>query len=361
MPFYVANGLRVPRRSTKIATAPSAATAAASPHGKLSGGASLARRRSRAAPEPRARSRSAAVDRRDRALARPHLQLPPRTTRLRPLMSDARRERRQVDAARGPSRRVQRVDERGLARAVVERVGPAAVGAHRAAHRQPVHRLVALARVDDLARVELARAQVQAADRVGQRIAGRRVLDEVQRAAVRRDRVDAEVPAQRDRRAHAQRARRAPPAACAAAGTTTRGRTSTSVRPSADRPVVVPSCATAGIGEGARQRRGGLEQPAVAVDRCHDRAAPGLDREEALARARDRDAGEGGVEVADREAVGMGDGGGRAVSATAASRWRRIPPVRARPARRFRSAIQQLDVLDPAGARAGAGACSARA
>src|SRR5205823_6666432 len=56
-------------------------------------------------------------------------------------------ERREVDAVGGPGARVECVDERRAARAVVERVGPTPVRAGRARQRVSAHLVAALRRV----------------------------------------------------------------------------------------------------------------------------------------------------------------------------------------------------------------------
>ena len=85
-------------------------------------------------------------------------------------------------------------------------------------------------------------AQVVRAHRVVRDVA-RRVLDQVHRPAVRRDRVEAEVAPQRDVAPHRERCACPPPRrSCACAGSACRGLIRTSLRPSADeaarRPVV---------------------------------------------------------------------------------------------------------------------------
>ena len=66
---------------------------------------------------------------------------------------------RQVDAARHPRARVQRVDEGVRVAAVVQRVGPRSVPAPHACQRDPAHPLVRLRPVDDRSGVEAARSR----------------------------------------------------------------------------------------------------------------------------------------------------------------------------------------------------------
>ncbi len=108
----------------------------------------------------------------------------------------------EVDAHGGATGGVERVHERVPA-VVVERVRPAAVRARHARDRNTAHRLVRLVRVHDGPRQQPAGAQVVRAHRVVVEVA-RRVLDQVHRAAVRRDRVEAEVAPQRNVAPHRQ-------------------------------------------------------------------------------------------------------------------------------------------------------------
>ena len=91
----------------------------------------------------------------------------------------------QVDAARRPGHRVERVDEGMLAGAVVERVGPAAVWARRPGDRHAAHDVADLAGIDDRLRQQPSGAQVVEPNEIATRVALRQVLDEVEEPAVR--------------------------------------------------------------------------------------------------------------------------------------------------------------------------------
>ncbi len=110
----------------------------------------------------------------------------------------------QVDAAGRPLGRVEGVDEGVIAGAVVERVGEPPVRARRPGDRRATHDVPDLAGVDDRLALEAARTQVVQSHEVAGRIVRREVLDEVEQGAVRRDRVEREVAAQRDRLAESK-------------------------------------------------------------------------------------------------------------------------------------------------------------
>src|SRR3954452_6756880 len=90
------------------------------------------------------------------------------------------------------------MDERVLAGAVVQRVRPAAIRADGARERVTTHLVrVLLVWVDDRLGAELPGSDVVCADRVAGWITRGEVLDEVEEGSIRRDRVEAEVPLQR--------------------------------------------------------------------------------------------------------------------------------------------------------------------
>ena len=113
-------------------------------------------------------------------------------------------EQLEVDAVRLPVHRVERVDEGLLARAVVERVGPAPVRGRLARDRETGHALVWLALVDDRRRQELPAGDIEGTDLVPGRVPARQVVDEEQARPVRRQRVEAEVALEDDVASHAQ-------------------------------------------------------------------------------------------------------------------------------------------------------------
>jgi hypothetical protein len=94
----------------------------------------------------------------------------------------------EVDAGGRATHGVQGVDER-LVAAAVERVHPPTIPADRARHRKTAHLLARCARIDHVPRVEAARAGVQRSHAVVEHVIAR-VLDQIQPATVRRDRVD---------------------------------------------------------------------------------------------------------------------------------------------------------------------------
>ena len=121
----------------------------------------------------------------------------------------AQRHRRRLDRARvGRLRQVDAERVRptvssrwtnGCSLADVEREHLAAVGRRDARRRHAAHRLVRLALVDDDLRQQAPGLQVVGADAVAQDVGVREVLDQVERAAVRRDRVVGEVAVEVDR------------------------------------------------------------------------------------------------------------------------------------------------------------------
>ena len=111
----------------------------------------------------------------------------------------------EVDAASGAIAGVQGMDERRLTRAVIQGVRPAAVGARCAGERLTPHLLSPLMGIDDRGLDQPARVEVVDADVVLRRVERGRVLDEVERGPVRRDRVEAEVSVQRDGRSPQER------------------------------------------------------------------------------------------------------------------------------------------------------------
>ena len=103
----------------------------------------------------------------------------------------------EVDAPRGRGGGVERVHER-VPVAVVERVREAPVRAHHPAERVSAHLLGCVARVDDRVRNQLACVHVVRANLVARRVDRRRVVDEEDPRAVRRDGVEAEVAVEQD-------------------------------------------------------------------------------------------------------------------------------------------------------------------
>ena len=100
---------------------------------------------------------------------------------------------RQVEAARAAVLDVERVHECMRLEPVVERVGPAAVPAPRARHRDAVHPLVRLGLVDDRAAIELPRREIERPDDVPDRAGDAvRELRHVQASPARRQRVEGE-------------------------------------------------------------------------------------------------------------------------------------------------------------------------
>src|SRR4051812_27403940 len=91
------------------------------------------------------------------------------------------------------------MDERLAADSLVEGVYPAARRGRRAGDRPPDHLLVRLALVHDHAPHEAVRHEVVGAYEVLDEVAPVRMLEQVQRAPVRRERVEAELALQRDR------------------------------------------------------------------------------------------------------------------------------------------------------------------
>lgn len=102
-----------------------------------------------------------------------------------------RRGQPEVDAVRVPVDGVQGVHEGGAVRADVERVDPAAARPAHPRQRHPRHRLRPIAPVEDDLRPEPSPPEVEGADVVARHDARshRLVLDEVERAAVRGERV----------------------------------------------------------------------------------------------------------------------------------------------------------------------------
>jgi len=97
----------------------------------------------------------------------------------------ARAQRDEVDAARRPPARVEGMDERVVAAAVVERVRPAAVGARNPRQRESAHGLVRLVRVDDRPQDQPTVRDVVGPNRISGRIPRRDVLDQVHEPPVR--------------------------------------------------------------------------------------------------------------------------------------------------------------------------------
>src|SRR5437588_12913017 len=85
--------------------------------------------------------------------------------------------------------------ERG-ATGVVQRVRPASIWASQAGDRIAVHSLASVVRIDDVALQQPAAGAIERADSVARGVARRGVLDQIDPAAIRRDRVEAEVAGQ---------------------------------------------------------------------------------------------------------------------------------------------------------------------
>ena len=90
-------------------------------------------------------------------------------------------ERVEIDAASRDPRRVERVDERGAVKALVERVGTPAVWTHCPRHGGTAHLLVGRSRIDDRLRQESGRSHIEGPHAVPARVTRRRVVDEVKR------------------------------------------------------------------------------------------------------------------------------------------------------------------------------------
>ena len=214
------------------------------------------------------------------------------------------REAGELDAMRGPAGCIERVHERRLAAAVVERVGPTPVGARRAAERLPAHLLLRVSRIDDRLRIELPSSDVVAADGVTRGIDLGEVLDQVDARTVRRDCVEAEVAVQPDRRAEAQRRR-------VQDEQPRRRAREAAARFDEDERVQVagePACRRV-VGDRrdrvrAREERRREHLAAVAPDALDERAAGRRDRDVARDRLRHRDAGAADVDAEDGQPVG---------------------------------------------------------
>src|SRR5215203_199921 len=115
---------------------------------------------------------------------------------------------RQIDATRSAVSRVERVNERLLVVAAVERVRPAAVARGRTRDWEAVHLLVGLAPVDDRAADEPAGRDVVGAHAVLREVTVRQVLGQVERRPVGRERVVRVRTAQDDRANGAEALRR---------------------------------------------------------------------------------------------------------------------------------------------------------
>ena len=114
----------------------------------------------------------------------------------------------QVNAVGGAGAGVERVHERAVLAALIQRVGPAAAGGLHPAGGDPVHAPLARRPVGDHAREQTLGAQVVCAHRVAGDLARRRVPGQVERLAVGREGVERKDAGEREAGPHAQIARR---------------------------------------------------------------------------------------------------------------------------------------------------------
>src|SRR5205823_6579315 len=105
---------------------------------------------------------------------------------------------RQADAVRSSAHGVESMDEGIAAVVAIERVSPTPVGGRSAGDRIALHHPAALSAVCDCAGQQPARGKVVGANDVTRQIDGRHVLDQVQLARVRRERVEGKVSVEKD-------------------------------------------------------------------------------------------------------------------------------------------------------------------